>query len=177
MTMDIVLASTIILGFRDKNYMLTSKQIVIVSIIGAVVALVVMIGFIGQGNVRHVSIFWQEKVEQTVPFEDIDGEVQLRGLVGVRGEPNPTLVSRTGFAYVLTVINNGDTQHRLYIEGFNVQTDLLEPGSQDVITIYPDKEGVYNYYDSRQYLKLLGQIKIISVVPSDEFEGILKDLI
>ncbi len=82
-----------------------------------------------QGNVRHVSISWQEKIEQTVAFEDIDGQVQLKGISGVDGEPNPHLVTRINFAYILTVINNGDKQHRLYIEGLNVETNLLEPGN------------------------------------------------
>lgn len=157
--------------------LLTNKQLVIVGIIVAVATLVFMIGFIGQGNVRHVTIFWQEKVEQTVVFEDIDGKVQIRGISGVDGEPNPTLISRTNFAYLLTVINNGDKHHRLYIDGLNVQTDLLEPGQQETLTIYPSEEGTYNYYDKRERLELLGQIKIISVVPSDEFTGIFKDLI
>jgi hypothetical protein len=153
------------------------RLMIIIALIAGVSALVVMIGFIGQGNVRHTQIFWQEKVEQTVVFEDVNEEVQLRAISGVGGEPNPTLISRTGFAYILTVINNGDKHHRLYIEGFNVQTDLLEPGKNQTITLLPDKEGIYNYYDKRERLNLLGQIKIVSVVPSDEFEGIWRDLI
>ncbi|WP_255464653.1 cupredoxin domain-containing protein [Nitrosopumilus sp. b2] len=136
-----------------------------------------MIGFIGQGNVRHVSIFWQERVEQTVVFEEVDGQVHLRGILGVGGEPNPHLITRTNFAYVLTVINNGETHHRLYIEGLNVQTDLLEPGQQDTITIYPDKEGVYKYFDKRERLEHLGLLEVKSVIPSDEFTGIWNDLI
>ncbi len=153
------------------------KLMIIIALLAGVSALVVMVGFIGQGNVRHTQIFWQEKVEQTVVFEDVNDEVQLRAISGVGGEPNPTLISRTGFAYILTVINNGDKHHRLYIEGFNVQTDLLEPGKNQTITLLPDKEGIYNYYDKRERLNLLGQIKIVSVVPSDEFEGIWRDLI
>ena len=136
-----------------------------------------MIAFVGQGNVREVPIFWTEKVQQTVVFEDIDGKVQLRGIKGVAGDPNPTLISRTSFVYILTVINNGDKHHRLYIDGFNVQTDLLDLGEQDTITIYPTEEGVYTYYDKRQTLEPLGQIKIVTVVPSDEFQGIWRDLI
>jgi len=153
------------------------KILVIAAIIGGMIALTIIVGFIGQGNVRHVQIFWQEKVEHTVIFEDIDGKTQIRGIKGVAGEVNPTLLSRTSFAYVLTVINNGTTNHRLYIEGFNVQTDLLEPGQQDIITIYPDKEGEYSYYDKRQELTQLGKIKIVTVVASDEFQGIWRDLI
>lgn len=153
------------------------KKIIIIAIVSGLVGLVVMIGFIGQGNVRHVEIFWQEKVEQTVAFEDIDGRVQLIGITGIKGEPNPHLISRTSFAYILTVVNNGDKNHRLYIEGLEIQTDLLEPGQKDTITIYASKEGIYKYYDKRERLEELGILEIRTVVPSDEFTGILRDLI
>ena len=136
-----------------------------------------MVGFVGQGNVRHVEIFWAETVEQTIVFEDINGETQVRGIKGVITDENPTLLTRTSFAYILTVINNGTTFHRFYIDGFNVQTDLLEPGEQDTITIYPDEEGEFVYYDKRENLIPLGKIKIVTVVASDEFKGIWKDLI
>jgi len=153
------------------------RKLIVIAVIAGVVGLVAIIGFIGQGNVRHVEIFWQEKVEQTVAFEEIDGQVQLRGISGVGGEPNPHLISRTSFAYILTVVNNGDKHHRLYIEGLDIQTDLLEPGQQDTITIYPSTEGVYKYYDKRERLKELGILEIRTVVPSDEFTGFLRDMI
>ena len=153
------------------------KILIIAALIAGVIGLAATVGFVGQGNVRHVQIFWAETVEQTVVFEEVDGKVQINAIKGVLGEENPTLVSRTSFAYILTVINNGTTQHRLYIDGFNVQTDLLEPGQQDTITIYPDEEGEFTYYDKRQYLTPLGKIKIVSVVASDEFTGIWRDLI
>ena len=157
----------------EKN----DKVLIAIAVIGGIIALSATIGFVGQGNVRHVSIFWNEKVEQTLVFEEIDGDVKIRAIKGVSGEINPTLISRTSFAYILTVINNGTTVHRLYIDGFNVQTDLLEPGQTDIITIYPNKEGEFTYFDKRQHLTPLGKIKIISVVPSDGFQGIWKDLI
>ena len=153
------------------------KALIIITIVVGVVALTGMIGFIGQGNVRHVSIFWQERVEQTVAFEDIDGKVQLKGVSGVGGEPNPYLITRTSFAYLLTVINNGDKHHRLYIEGLNVQTDLLKPGQQETLVIYPDKEGIYKYFDKREELEHLGSLEVKTVVASDEFTGIWRDLI
>ena len=74
------------------------KKFVVIVVLVGVVALAGMIGFIGQGNVRHVSIFWQERVEQTVAFEDVDGKVQLQGISGIDGEPNPHLITRTSFA-------------------------------------------------------------------------------
>jgi hypothetical protein len=116
-----------------------NKLFVVVVILVGITAFAGMMAFIGQGNVRHVEIFWQERVEQTVAFEDVDGQVQLQGISGVDGEPNPYLITRTNFAYLLTVINNGDTQHRLYIEGLDVQTDLLDVGEQETLTIYPNK--------------------------------------
>ena len=153
------------------------KLLVICALVGGIIALSITIGFVGQGNVRVVPIFLTEKVEQTVAFEEIDGIVQINAIKGVQGENNPTLYSRTGFAYILTVINNGTTLHRLYIDGFNVQTDLLEPGQKDTITVYPQEEGEFTYYDKREYKTPLGKIKIVSVVPSDDFQGIWKDLI
>jgi hypothetical protein len=156
----------------DKN-----KIFVILTIVLGISVMVVGISYIGGGNVRHVEIFWQERVEQTVAFEDVEGQVQLQGISGVDGDPNPHLVTRTSFAYVLTVINNGDKHHRLYIEGLDVQTELLEIGEQETLTIYPDKEGVYKYYDKRENLEHLGFIEVVTVVPSDEFTGIWKDLI
>jgi len=155
----------------------SGKLLIVIVIIVSIATFAGMIAFVGQGNVRQVPLYYAEKVEQTVAFEDVDGEVQLRGIKGVTGEINPTLISRTSFAYVLTVINNGDKHHRLFIEGFNVQTDLLLPGENDTITVFPTEEGIYNYYDKRAYLKKLGQIKIVTVVPSDEFQGIWRDLI
>ncbi len=156
---------------------LQEKKLIIVAIIAGVIGLGAIIGFIGQGNVRHVEIFWKEKVEQTVAFEDVNGEVQLKGITGISGELNPHLISRTSFAYILTVINNGDKHHRLYIEGLEIQSNLLEPGQQDVITIYPTEEGLYKYYDKREKLEHLGFLEIRTVVPSDEFTGFWRDLI
>ncbi len=153
------------------------KTIIIVALISGIIALIVIVGFIGQGNIRHVAIFYPEKVEQTIAFQDVNGEVKVVGIKGIGEDNNPTLIMRTSFAYILTVVNQGDKHHRLYIEGLNVQTDLLEPGQNDTITVLPTEEGTYNYYDKRERLKLLGQIKAVQVVPSDGFEGPLKDLI
>ena len=158
--------------------MLSKDKFMILIVIGiGVAALVGMTVFIGQGNVRHVPISWQEKIEQTVAFEDIDGQVQLKGISGVDGEPNPHIVTRINFAYILTVINNGDKQHKLYIEGLNVETNLLEPGQQDILKIYPTEEGIYKYYDKLQGLEPLGFFEVRTVIPSDEFTGIFHDLI
>lgn len=155
----------------------SDKKFIVFVLIGGLAALVMLIGFIGQGNVRHVEIFFPEQVQQTVAFKDVDGEVRLVGISGIGGDDNPTLIMRTSFAYVLTVVNDGNQHHRLYIDGLEVQTDLLKPGEKDIITVYPTEEGTYNYYDKRQDLNLLGQLKAVTVIPGDEFEGIMRDLI
>ena len=68
------------------------KILVIVAMIAGMVGLAVTVAFVGQGNVRHVEIFWAETVEQTIVFEEINGETQVRGIKGVSGESNPTLL-------------------------------------------------------------------------------------
>ena len=156
---------------------LEGKKLIVFAIISGIVVLAFLIGFIGQGNIRHVEIFWQEKVEQTIAFEEIGGRVQIIGISGITGEINPHLISRTNFAYILTIVNNGESHHRFYIEGLEIQTDLLEPGQQDTLRIHPTEEGVYKYYDKREKLEELGVLEIITVVPSDEFTGFLKDKI
>ena len=152
------------------------KKLIILAIVACVAGLVIMIGFIGQGNVRGVQIFFQEKVEQTVAFQDINNQTKIVGISGISGE-NPTLIMRNSFAYILTVENQGDKPHKFYIDGFEVETKLLQPGSTDSIIVFPSEEGTYNYYDKVDELVLLGQLKSVTVVPSDEFEGIAKDLI
>ena len=68
------------------------------SLIGGMIVLAATIGFVGQGNTRHVEIFWQERVEQTILFEEINGKPQISAIKGVSSENNPTLISRTSFA-------------------------------------------------------------------------------
>ena len=157
--------------------MASDKKFIMILLGVGITALVIMIGAIGQGNVREVPLFYPEKVEQTVAFQEVDGKVMLVGKLGITEDNNPTLIMRTSFAYILTVVNEGTTNHRLYIDGLEVQTDLLNPGENDTITVIPTEEGVYNYYDKRERTVLLGQLKAVTVVPSDEFEGIMKDLI
>ncbi len=158
------------MGSRDK-------MIVAAALVSGVAALIIITGVVGQGGVRHAVLYYPEKVEQTVAFRDHNGTVEIAGIGGTREAGNPTLIMRTSFAYVLTVVNQGERHHRLYIDGFDVQTDLLEPGRNDTITIFPGEEGTWNYYDKRERLNLLGQIRAVQVVASDGFEGIWRDLI
>ena len=82
---------------------MNDKHFVIVLLIVGIMGFALFIGVIGQGNVRHVQIFWPEKIEQTVAFIDIDNQVKLVGISGISEDNNPTLIMRISFAYVLTV--------------------------------------------------------------------------
>ena len=142
--------------------MKNNKKILIVSIIGGMLFFSLLVGFISQGNVRHVSIFFKEHVEATVAFRNIDGETKIVGLKG-NADVNPTLVMRTGdFAYILTVINQDAVPHMFYVEGLEVHTKVLRPGENETITIYSKNPGTYNYYD-RFEEKPIGKIKAVKV--------------
>lgn len=145
------------------------RMLIGAALVAGVVTFGILVVFIGQGEVRHVEIFLTEQVKQAVAFQDVDDKVTLVGVSGTGEANNPTLVTRVSFEYVLTVVNHGDKHHRLFIDGMNIQTDLLAPGEEDTITITPSKEGTYNYYDKRDKLELLGQLKAVIVSPDEKF--------
>jgi hypothetical protein len=139
-----------------------NKKFLIGLIIGGMIFFSLLIGFIGQGNVRQVPIFFKEHMEATVAFRNIDGESKIVGLKG-NADVNPTLVMRTGdFAYIITVINQDETPHMFYVEGLEVHTKALRPGENDTITIYSKNPGTYNYYDKFEE-KPIGKIKAVKV--------------
>jgi hypothetical protein len=139
------------------------RTFVVVSLIGCTAAFAILIMLVSGGAVRHVSIFLPEKTENTLAFRELDGRVALVGLKGI-AQVNPTLIMRTGdYAMELTVINQDDQMHILYIDGVNISTKVLRPGDTDIITFYSKGEATYNYYDWRVDNRPLGQIKAIRV--------------
>lgn len=148
----------------------SGKKFIVIGVIGGLVLFGALVWLVGQGAVRHVNIFYPETVRQTVAFRDDGEKTILVGISGVGGI-NPTLITRMGFEYILTIINDGTTGHRLYIDGLNVQTELLAPGEKYTITIRPQTEGTYNYYDNQNELELLGQLRVVKVVQNDLLEA------
>lgn len=147
-----------------------SKKFIVIGVIGGIVFFGALMSLIGQGTVRHVDIFYPETVRQTVAFRDDDTKTTLVGISGIGGKNNPTLITRVGFMYILTVINDDTSPHMLYIDGLDIQTGLLVPGEKDIITFTPQSEGIYNYYDKQQEL-LLGQLKVVKVIQNDIIEA------
>ena len=148
----------------------SSKKFIVIGVIAGIVFFGALMSLIGQGTVRHVDIFYPETVRQTVAFRDDGAITTLVGISGIGGQNNPTLITRLGFTYVLTVINDGASPHVLYIDGLDIQTEVLAPGEKDIITFTPQSEGTYNYYDKQQEL-LLGQLKVVKVVQNDIIEA------
>jgi hypothetical protein len=143
---------------------LTEGRFVALSIVAMVAAFALLIVFVNGGGVRHVSIFWKERIDTTVAFRNVKGELKVLGLKGTT-QVNPTLVARTGdTAYVLTVINQDTIPHLFYIaDGLNIHTKIIRPGQNDTITIYPKSEGTYNYYDWVTKGKPLAQFKAVRI--------------
>jgi hypothetical protein len=161
-----------------SRFRLTDGKFVVLGIIGVIAVFAALIFFVGGGGVRHVPITFNEIIQTTVAFRDIDGETKVVGLTG-NTQVNPTLVSRSGAdtAYILTVTNQDDNSHMLYIDGLNMHTKILRPGDSDKITIYPKREGVYDYYDrlaidpekgtTATSINPLGQFRIVKVAGDD----------
>jgi hypothetical protein len=142
---------------------LTEGMLVTFGLIGMVAAFGIFLVFVSGGAVRHVPIAWKEKVEATLSFRNVDGELKI---IGIRGttQVNPTLLSRTGdTAYILNVINQDTMPHIFYIDGLNMHTKIIRPSENDTITIYSKRDGTYNYYDWPSNGKPLGQFKAVKV--------------
>jgi hypothetical protein len=140
----------------------SEKKFVIIALIGGFAALGGIVAFAGQGYVRHVNIFWPEEIRQTLEFRNVDGNTVVVGTVGNSGT-NPDLISRTEFAYILTIINADTKPHLFYVDTVELKTKLLEPGQFDTITIVSKKETTLRYYDIAEQKLLLGTIQIKKV--------------
>lgn len=145
---------------------LSEGKLVAIGVIGGLTALILLFVFISGGIVRHVPITWKEKIETTIAFRTINGELKVIGIVGNSGT-NPTLLMRTqDFAMVLTIINQDKIPHMLYIDGLGVNTRILKAGENQTITFYSPTEGTYHYYDRlSSSTNPIGQINAVKVTP------------
>lgn len=136
----------------------SSSKIILVALVGGISFLILIVVFVSAGFVRQVPIFWQEEIRATVAFREINGQLKVVGLIG-NGDTNPTLVMKAGDSpYLLTVINQDTKPHIFYVDGLQVHTKLLQPNENDTITLISKKETTYNYYDSLNPEKKIGQI-------------------
>ena len=132
---------------QESRFKVSEGKLVLIAIIGAMVAFGIAFAIISGGAVRQSKIFLPEKTQDTISFQNIDGQVKVVGTNGVAGI-NPTLTMRTGdFAMELTVVNQDSSSHVLYIDGINISTKVLRPGDIQVLTFHSKGEATYNYYD------------------------------
>jgi hypothetical protein len=149
---------------------LTDGKLVLFVIIAMLASFAILLIFVSGGGVRHVPITWKEKVEATIAFRNVNGNVKVVGLKGIT-QVNPTLVSRTGdTAYILTIINQDPgSPHMFYVTGINAHTKILRPWDNDTITIYSKSQETHNYYDrldagiNGTEIKPLGQFMAVKV--------------
>jgi hypothetical protein len=143
-------------------------KIVAIGLIGGFAALILFFALISGGSVRHVPITWQEKIQTTIAFKTTNGQLNVIGIVGNTGT-NPTLLMRIkDFAMVLTVINQDNIPHMLYIDGLGIHTKIVRPAENQTITFYSPTEGTYNYYDRLSSSnRPIGQIKAVKVTAYD----------
>lgn len=148
-------------GLRVK---VSDGALVLAAVAGCVAAFAFLLIFVSGGAVRHVDIYLPEKTENTLAFREMeDGSVALVGIKGI-AQVNPTMIMRTGdYALELTIINEDDQMHLLYIDGVNISSNVLRPGDSDVVTFYSKEEATYNYYDWGSGEEPLGQIKAMRV--------------
>lgn len=153
---------------RVSGLKMSDGKFVMVAIAGTIVAFVIMLVLVSGGGVRHVQIFLPEKTENTLAFRQVYGKMSLVGIKGI-AQVNPTMIMRTGdYSLELTVINEDDRQHMLYIEDVGVSTKVLRPGDTDVIPFRSPGEAAYNYYDYMDNSReLLGQIRAVKVTAFD----------
>lgn len=137
---------------------------VAIAVAGTIAAFAILLVVVSGGGVRHVQIFLPEKTENTLAFREVDGKVALVGIKGI-AQVNPTLIMRTGdYSLELTIINDDDEPHMLFIDGVNISTKMLRPGDSDVISFRSAGEATYNYYDyAHPREEPLGQIVAMKV--------------
>ena len=137
---------------------MSGSKIVFITIIGCISFLILIVVFVSAGFVRQVPIFWQEEIRATVAFREVNGQLKVVGIIG-NGDTNPTLVMKAGDSpYILTVINQDTKPHIFYVDGLGVHTKLLQANENDTITLISKKESTYNYFDSLNPDKKIGQI-------------------
>jgi hypothetical protein len=102
-------------------------------------------------------------LQASVAFEIVDGQLRVVGIEGT-SETNPTLVTRTGFLYTLTIKNNDTEPHSFFVHGTGMHSGTLNQGESTVLVILPTEEGEFIYYDGITG-QAFGKLKIVQVEP------------
>src|SRR5574339_343167 len=116
------------MSLNSHRITLSEGKLVTIGVVGGITTLILFFVIMSEGLVRHVPITWQEKIQTTIAFKTIGGELKVIGIIGNSGI-NPTLLMRTkDFAMVLTVINQDNVPHMLYIDGLGINSKILKAG-------------------------------------------------
>jgi hypothetical protein len=102
-------------------------------------------------------------ITATIAFEKVGKELAVQGIEGT-SETNPTLVTRTGYLYALTIQNKDSSAHNFVVKDLGIQTGILIPNESTVLIIHPSKEGEFAYYDGVTNITY-GKLVIVQVEP------------
>ena len=153
----------------ENSNQINGKLLLVIACISCFIVFGLIIGIIGNGEVRHVQIYLPETIRQTVIFEDDGTKTNLIGKTISDENPNPTIITRAGgYSLLLTVINQSESSHGLYFEKLNIQTKMLLPGQVETLVITAT-DGLYDYYDLADMETPLGTLRVVNVIPIDEF--------
>jgi len=71
-------------------------------------------------------------------------------------QDNPTLYVHKGDTVKVTLANTGTQRHDFTLQGYNIETSVLNPGQSDSIVFKADTTGTFTYYCSVPGHKDLG---------------------
>ena len=119
-----------------------------------VTLLLLAFGFFVFGGIFYSKFIKGNNSQNTVsptPTQQVQGEtasVKEFTVDGTNFAFNPSEIKVKQGDIVRIIFKDDDGQHNLVIDGYNVSTDLIGPGSQDTIEFVADTVGEFEYYCS-----------------------------
>jgi len=124
--------------------------------------LLLAFGFFVFGGIFYSKFLKGGSTQKTVvptPTQQVQGEtasVKEFTVDGTNFAFNPSEIRVKKGDTVKIVFKDDDGQHNLVIDGYNVSTNLIGPGSQDTIEFVADTVGEFEYYCSVGSHRALG---------------------
>jgi len=128
----------------------------------SVTLLLLVLGFFVFGGIFYSKFLKGSSTQKTVgpaPTQQVQGEtssVKEFTVDGTNFAFNPSEIKVKKGDTVKIVFKDDDGQHNLVIDGYNVSTNLIGPGSQDTIEFVADTVGEFEYYCSVGSHRALG---------------------
>lgn len=99
----------------------------------------------------------------TAAVEQTPGNIKEFTVDGSNYSFNPAEIRVKKGDTVKITFKDGDGQHNLVVDGYNVSTSTIGPGSTDSVTFVADKAGTFEYFcsvDSHRDLGMKGSLVV-----------------